>query len=83
MVGGVEGLVDAPRSGAPRKITDEQVESLVARTPDQAPPSGDSHWSTRTMPRLRACRSRLVAVRAPVCPAPVQVMSHVAVAVTE
>lgn len=26
---------------------DEQVESLVART--QAPPSGDSRWSTRTM----------------------------------
>lgn len=45
----LEGLVDAPRSGAPRQITDEQVESLVARTLDQAPPSGDSHWSTRSM----------------------------------
>ncbi|MEU3660970.1 IS630 family transposase [Streptomyces sp. NPDC032940] len=45
----LEGLVDAPRSGAPRKITDEQVESLVAKTLDQAPPSGDSHWSTRSM----------------------------------
>jgi transposase len=42
----LEGLVDAPRSGAPRQITDEQVESLVARTLDQARPSGDSHWST-------------------------------------
>ncbi|SDP35196.1 Homeodomain-like domain-containing protein, partial [Actinacidiphila guanduensis] len=28
----VEGLVDRPRAGAPRKITDEQVEALVART---------------------------------------------------
>ncbi|WP_431784968.1 IS630 family transposase, partial [Streptomyces chumphonensis] len=45
----LEGLVDAPRSGAPRQITDEQVESLVARTLGQAPPSGDSHWSTRSM----------------------------------
>ncbi|MBU7596597.1 IS630 family transposase [Streptomyces sp. P38-E01] len=45
----LEGLIDAPRSGAPRQITDEQVESLVARTLDQAPPSGDSHWSTRSM----------------------------------
>ncbi|MFI9825953.1 IS630 family transposase, partial [Streptomyces sp. NPDC052013] len=45
----LEGLVDAPRSGAPRRITDEQVESLVVRTLDQAPPSGDSHWSTRSM----------------------------------
>lgn len=45
----LEGLVDRPRSGAPRKITDEQVEALVARTPGQSPPTGDSHWSTRSM----------------------------------
>lgn len=45
----LEGLVDQPRSGAPRKITDEQVEALVARTLDQVPPKGDSHWSTRSM----------------------------------
>ncbi|WP_406502379.1 helix-turn-helix domain-containing protein [Streptomyces sp. NBC_01602] len=37
------------RSGAPRKITDEQVEALVARTLDQRPPTGDAHWSTRSM----------------------------------
>ncbi|WP_425507102.1 helix-turn-helix domain-containing protein [Streptomyces rapamycinicus] len=54
----LEGLVDRPRSGAPRKITDEQVEALVARTLDQAPPTGDSHWSTRSMAQARACRSR-------------------------
>lgn len=47
----LEGLVDRPRSGAPRKITDEQVEALVARTLDHAPPTGDSHWSTRSMAR--------------------------------
>lgn len=45
----LEGLVDRPRSGAPRRITDEQVEALVARTLGQAPPTGDSHWSTRSM----------------------------------
>ncbi|NEW75367.1 IS630 family transposase [Streptomyces rhizosphaericus] len=45
----LKDLVDRPRSGAPRKITDEQVEALVARTLDQAPPTGDSHWSTRSM----------------------------------
>jgi transposase len=45
----LEGLVDRSRSGAPRQITDEQVEALVARTLDQAPPTGDSHWSTRSM----------------------------------
>ncbi|WP_329372930.1 IS630 family transposase [Streptomyces sp. NBC_00669] len=45
----LEGLVDRPRSGAPRTITDEQVEPLVSRTLDQSPPTGDSHWSTRSM----------------------------------
>jgi transposase len=47
----LEGLVDRPRSGAPRRITDEQVEALVARTLGQSPPAGDSHWSTRSMAR--------------------------------
>src|SRR5215472_4880840 len=28
----MDGLADAPRPGAPRKITDEQVEVLVTRT---------------------------------------------------
>lgn len=41
--------MDRPRSGAPRRITDEQVEALVARTLGQMPPTGDSHWSTRSM----------------------------------
>ncbi len=41
--------MDRPRSGAPWKITDEQVETLVARTLGQAPPTDDSHWSTRSM----------------------------------
>ncbi|MDK1471848.1 IS630 family transposase [Streptomyces sp. 549] len=41
--------MDRPRSGAPRQITEEQVEALVARTLGQPPPSGDSHWSRRSM----------------------------------
>jgi transposase len=45
----LEGLSDQPRSGASRKITDEQVEALIATTLDQAPPKGDTHWSTRSM----------------------------------
>ncbi|WP_443054407.1 IS630 family transposase [Streptomyces sp. IBSBF 2435] len=48
----LEGLVDQPRSGAPRKITDEQVEALVARTLGKSPPTGDSHWSTRSMAQV-------------------------------
>jgi transposase-like protein len=33
---GPEGLLDEPRPGAPRKITDEQVERAVATTPERA-----------------------------------------------
>src|SRR5918995_4694144 len=33
----LEGLVDAPRSGAPRSIGDEAVERLVALTLEEAP----------------------------------------------
>jgi len=44
----LEGLADEPRPGAPRKITDEQVEALITRTLESAPTQG-THWSTRTM----------------------------------
>jgi transposase len=45
----LEGLSDEPRPGAPRKITDEQVERLITATLEQEPPRGDTHWSTRSM----------------------------------
>jgi len=45
----LEGLSDEPRPGAPRKITDEQVEDVITKTLEQAPPRGDTHWSTRSM----------------------------------
>ncbi|WP_326798103.1 IS630 family transposase [Streptomyces sp. NBC_01808] len=45
----LEGLTDRPRPGPPRKVTDEQIEALVAKTLDEKPSSGDSHWSTRSM----------------------------------
>jgi transposase len=46
----LEGLVDAPRSGAPRTIGDEAVERVVALTLKEAP-SNATHWSTRAMAR--------------------------------
>jgi len=46
----LEGLTDAPRSGAPRTIDDEAVEHLVALTLEEAPSSA-THWSTRAMAR--------------------------------
>jgi transposase len=47
----LEGLSDEPRPGAPRKITDENVERVITATLEQAPPHGDTHWSTRSMAR--------------------------------
>jgi transposase len=45
---GIEGLVDAPRTGAPRKISDAAVEAVVTKTLE-AKPEAKTHWSTRTM----------------------------------
>jgi transposase len=45
----LEGLTDEPRPGAPRKITDEQVEAVITATLEREPPKGDTHWSTRSM----------------------------------
>ena len=44
----VEGLLDAPRSGAPRSIDDARVDAVIVRTLESVP-SGATHWSTRTM----------------------------------
>jgi transposase len=45
----LEGLSDEPRPGRPRLISDEQVEQVVTRTLEEAPSTGDTHWSTRSM----------------------------------
>jgi transposase len=44
------GLVDAPRPGQPRKITDKKIEEIVTRTLEKRP-TGATHWSTRSMAR--------------------------------
>jgi transposase len=44
----LEGLLDEPRPGAPRKYTDEDVEKVVVQTLE-AKPKGRTHWSTRSM----------------------------------
>ncbi len=45
----LDGLGDAPRPGQPRKMTDAQINALITRTLQDAPPGGDTHWSTRSM----------------------------------
>lgn len=44
----LDGLVDEPRPGAPRKITDEQVEKVIVKTLQETPTNA-SHWSSRDM----------------------------------
>src|SRR5262249_12312636 len=44
----LDGLFDEPRPGAPRQITDEQVEQMVIRTLETTP-RGATHWSPRGM----------------------------------
>jgi transposase len=47
---GLDGLTDEPRPGAPRTITDDDVERAVAMTLEREPP-GATHWSTRSLAR--------------------------------
>lgn len=49
----LDGLLDAPRPGQPRKIDDAKVEEVIARTLESKP-SDATHWSTRQMAKA-AC----------------------------
>lgn len=44
----IQGLYDAPRSGAPRKISDEKVNEIITLTLESKPKNA-THWSTRKM----------------------------------
>jgi transposase len=44
----LEGLYDEPRVGAPRTVSDDDVEAVIVHTLETTPP-GETHWSTRTM----------------------------------
>src|SRR5487761_1827022 len=45
---GLAGLLDEPRCGAPREVTDEQVEAVLTMTLEQTPRDA-THWSTRSL----------------------------------
>ena len=55
----LEGLYDEPRVGAPRTITDEQVEALIVKTLETTPP-GETHWSTRSMAKAAGVSHTMV-----------------------
>jgi transposase len=44
----LDGLLDAPRSGAPRTIDDTRVDAVIAKTLESVP-VGATHWRTRGM----------------------------------
>ncbi len=46
----LDGLLDEPRPGAPRRITDTQVERVITLALESTP-SHATHWSTRLMAR--------------------------------
>ena len=45
---GLKGLYDEARPGAPRKITDDKIETLIVKTLEEKPADA-THWSTRSM----------------------------------
>jgi transposase len=45
---GVDGLLDEPLPGQPRKISDAHVEAVITRTLESKPAAA-THWSTRSM----------------------------------
>ena len=44
----LDGLLDEPRPGAPRRITDAMVEQVITQTLETTPRAA-THWSTRTV----------------------------------
>ena len=44
----LDGVLDEPRPGAPRKLDDARIERLIATTLEQRPQQA-THWSTRLM----------------------------------
>jgi transposase len=44
----LEGLLDEPRPGRPRTVSDDQVEAVITRTLETTPTDA-THWSTRSL----------------------------------
>jgi transposase len=44
----LDGLLDEPRPGRPRTVSDEQVEAVITRTLETTPTDA-THWSTRSL----------------------------------
>ena len=56
----LEGLLDEPRPGAPRRITDAMVERVITETLESTPRDA-THWSTRSMAKATGLSQSAVA----------------------
>jgi transposase len=57
---GLDGLLDQPRPGAPRSITDDDVEQVIELTLETMPKDA-THWSTRSMAKAAGLSQTAVA----------------------
>ena len=55
----LDGLLDEPRPGAPRRVSDEQIERVLRRTLESTPADA-THWSTREMARRSGLSQTIV-----------------------
>jgi transposase len=53
----IDGLYDEPRVGAPRKISDENVEAIIVKTLETTPP-GRTHWRASIQRRKATSSAR-------------------------
>jgi len=64
----LDGLLDEPRPGAPRTITDSEVERVIALTLETTPADA-THWSTRGMSRQAGLSQSAISRIWRACPA--------------
>ncbi len=55
----LEGLIDAPRSGPPRRLDDRKIEEAVTRTLETVP-TARTHWSSRLLAKEMGISSHSV-----------------------
>jgi hypothetical protein len=56
----LNGLLDEPRPGAPRRITDAMIERVITDTSETTPRDA-THWSTRSMAKTAGLSQSAVA----------------------
>lgn len=56
----LDGLLDEPRPGAPRTITDAAVDAVITRTLESTPRDA-THWSTRSMAKAAGLSQSAIA----------------------